>query len=413
MGVEAGGDDMKRCRGPLLAAVALVGVSGCVWMARASVSSDPAAVQGDAASSRPALSQGGRYVAFQSAATNLVAGDTNGRNDVFVRDTVAGTTERVSVASGGTQANGASAAPAISDDGRFVAFETDASNLVTGDTDDDTDVVVHDRQLGITSLVSTAMVLPPSTDPGAVDATGATISGDGSVVAFTIGVPVGGLCCAPLGPYVRDLAAGTTTRMPAVGGGFASGLGSLSDDGARIAYGHFSQPDEIGDSDFVAVVADTASATVVATVASGALSHQGLGYFEVALSGDGGTAAVLHVNFRTGTLQRFELDQGQLVPVLGGLASPRGVRVSDDGGVFALAVGSDYVVTDAAGTPPRIVSADPAGTPATTPEAISADLSGDGRFVAFASSDPDLLAGDTNSVADVFVRAITGTTAPS
>jgi WD40-like Beta Propeller Repeat len=403
---------MRRAR-VLLALVALVGCSGCVWMERSSVSSDPTAAQANAASTSPSLSQAGRYVAFHAAATNLVAADTNGVSDVFVRDTVAKTTERVSVASGGTQGNGASTAPAISDDGRFVAFSTDASNLVAGDADDDTDIVLHDRLLGTTTLMSTDVEVPPPLVPGEFDATGAAISGDGGVVAFTISIPFGTFCCAPLGPYVRDAAAQTTTRMPAAGGGLAWGKASLSDDGSRVAYGEFSPPDQLGNATFATFVADTASATLVTTVASGQLSHQGQSYFEVSLSGDGGTASFLYVNFQIGTLYRFELDQPALVPILDGLGGPRGVGVSDDGSVFGLVIGADYVITDAAGSPPRIMSADPAGTPASTPEGVSADLSGDGRFVAFSSSDPDLLSGDTNGVGDVFVRATAHGISPS
>src|SRR5947199_269171 len=82
----------------------------------------------------PALSADGRFVAFQSAATNLVAGDTNGATDVFVHDRQTGTTERMSVASGGAQGNGSSAGPALSAAGRFVAFRSTATNLVTADT---------------------------------------------------------------------------------------------------------------------------------------------------------------------------------------------------------------------------------------------------------------------------------------
>ena len=122
----------------------------------------------------------------------------------------------------------------------------------------------------------------------------------------------------------------------------------------------------------------------------------------------------LFVEFGGGTLHRFELAQPQLVPVLDGLAVPRDLRVSDDAGVVAMVNGPDYVVTDAAGAPPRIVSADPVGVAASTPEGIRGDLSGDGMFVAFASSDPDLLAGDTNGVSDVFLRNSTlSTTGPS
>jgi hypothetical protein len=395
----------------LLVLGTVVGLSSCAWMARSSVSSNPAAVQGDAASARPSLSQGGRYAAFESVATNLAPGDTNGVRDVFVRDHVTGTTERVSVAGDGTQANGPSGAPAISDDGRFVAFETDASNLVPGDADDDTDVVVRDRLQGTTTLVSTDVVVPPPLTPDEFDATNAAISGDGTVVAFKIGVSFQGSCCAPLGPYVRDLAEGTTRVMPPAGGGLAFGVPSLSDDGTRVAYGQFGPPDQIGDATYAAVVADTATATVVATIAGGLLSHQAESRFDVALSGDGSTAVFLFVNFSLGTLHRFDLAQPQLVPILDGLGNPRDLRVSDDGGTVALIVGPDYVVTDTAGTPPRIVSADPTGNPASTPEGITADLSGDGHFVAFATSDPDLLAGDTNGASDVFVRNSTQSTA--
>jgi hypothetical protein len=95
-------------------------------------------------------------VAFNSSATNLVAGDTNGRQDVFVHDRQSGTTTRVSVDSAGTQATGGSNGhrPAISADGRFVAFESDSTNLVAGDTNGQPDIFVHDRQSGVTSRVS-------------------------------------------------------------------------------------------------------------------------------------------------------------------------------------------------------------------------------------------------------------------
>ena len=75
-------------------------------------------------------------MAFSSDASNLVAGDTNGTEDVFVRDRKTHVTRRVSVGPGGAQANSASFDPAISADGRYVAFSSDASNLVAGDTND-------------------------------------------------------------------------------------------------------------------------------------------------------------------------------------------------------------------------------------------------------------------------------------
>src|SRR6185369_15379253 len=98
------------------------------------VSVDSGGAQGNNVSRFPSISADGRFVAFDSAATNLVAGDTNGFVDVFVRDRQSGTTERVSVDSGGVQGNVSIYAPSISADGRYVAFWSAAMNLVPGDT---------------------------------------------------------------------------------------------------------------------------------------------------------------------------------------------------------------------------------------------------------------------------------------
>jgi Tol biopolymer transport system component len=96
--------------------------------------------QGNNFSNPPAISGDGRFVAYDSAATNLVAGDTNGGEDVFVRDTTTNKTQRVSLSSSGAQATGGdSDTPAISADGRFVAFLSGATNLVAGDTNMSTD----------------------------------------------------------------------------------------------------------------------------------------------------------------------------------------------------------------------------------------------------------------------------------
>jgi hypothetical protein len=110
------------------------------------VSVATAGIQADNESFSPAISSAGRYVAFKSDATNLVANDTNDNSDIFVRDRTLGITERVSVASDGTQANGDSILPAISSDGRFVTFSSEASNLVAGDTNNLADIFLHDRQ---------------------------------------------------------------------------------------------------------------------------------------------------------------------------------------------------------------------------------------------------------------------------
>ncbi|HUV95170.1 MAG TPA: peptidoglycan DD-metalloendopeptidase family protein [Anaerolineae bacterium] len=111
---------------------------------------------GNSSSGLPAISADGRYIAFESGATNLVSNDTNGVGDVFVRDRVTGVTERVSIASDGMQGNESSEHPSISADGRVVAFRSRASNLVGGDTNNTWDVFVHDRQTHQTIRVSVA-----------------------------------------------------------------------------------------------------------------------------------------------------------------------------------------------------------------------------------------------------------------
>jgi Tol biopolymer transport system component len=95
---------------------------------------------------RGSISADGRFVAFSSFADNLVAGDTNGTYDVFVKDLQTGTITRVSTDSAGTQGNSASLNPPISADGRFVAFDSEASNLVADDTNGHRDVFVKDLQ---------------------------------------------------------------------------------------------------------------------------------------------------------------------------------------------------------------------------------------------------------------------------
>jgi cold shock CspA family protein len=170
---------------------------------RVSVTSAGAQASGGS-STEPAISGDGRFVVFQSIASNLVAGDTNGVTDIFVHDRDAdedGTydetgdiaTVRVSVKSDGSQASGgASSASTISDDGRFVVFQSVASNLVAGDTNGVTDVFVHDRDTdedGIydeTENISTVRVSVKSDGSQAVSGTSteAAISDDGRFVVF-------------------------------------------------------------------------------------------------------------------------------------------------------------------------------------------------------------------------------------
>lgn len=158
------------------------------------------------------------HVAWESSATNLVSGDTNGVSDVFVRDTVLGTTVRASVGPGGVQANGASRASSISGDGRYIAFESDATNLVAGDTNGGTDVFVHDRQTGVTSRVSVSSSGAQATGGSSF---GASISPQGNEVIFQSYSPTlvaGDTTSSFADLFIRNLTTGTTTRILGTGG---------------------------------------------------------------------------------------------------------------------------------------------------------------------------------------------------
>ena len=118
------------------------------------VSVDSAGNQANDWSVDPSISADGRFVAFESYSSNLVPGETNNLADIFVRDLSTNTTTRVSVDSAGNQANGLSSQPSISADGRFVAFYSDASNLVPGDTNNLGDIFVRDLLTNTTTRVS-------------------------------------------------------------------------------------------------------------------------------------------------------------------------------------------------------------------------------------------------------------------
>src|SRR5438094_565922 len=220
----------------LLLLTALGGRSaGAQTTVRVSVASD--GTEGNDVSLGSALSADGRFVAFDSAATDLVAGDTNGVSDVFVHDRQTGTTERVSVASDGAQGNGSSGLvtfafpPALSADGRFVAFVSFATNLVASDTNGATDVFVHDRQTGTTERVSVAS---DGTEGNAASA-GATLAADGRFVAFHIAATnlVAGDTNGTTYVVVHDRQTATTERASA--NGFSAGP-ALSADGRFVAF---------------------------------------------------------------------------------------------------------------------------------------------------------------------------------
>ncbi|WP_190303251.1 TolB family protein [Methylomonas rhizoryzae] len=118
------------------------------------VSVDSSGVQGNKASSAPGISANGRRIVFQSSATNLVANDSNGAADIFLRDLESGETRRISLSSDGTQSNGASQAPTISADGNWVVFSSRASNLVEGDDNGLMDIFIHNVETGTTERIN-------------------------------------------------------------------------------------------------------------------------------------------------------------------------------------------------------------------------------------------------------------------
>ncbi len=199
--------------------------------------------------SAPAVSQSGALVAFDCTATNLLAGDTNGQADVFVRDVANSATERVSVGAGGVEANGASYDPAISADGRFVAFASDASNLVAGAAG--TQVYVRDRTNGTTSLVSTSTL----GGGGNGGARRPAISADGRFVAFTSTANdlVAGDTNNKADVFVRNMQTGVMVRASVSNGGVqASGdspfTPGISGDGRYVVFTSIASDLVLGDT---------------------------------------------------------------------------------------------------------------------------------------------------------------------
>ena len=351
------------------------------------VSVGPGGLEADSYSFGPAASADGRYVVFQSNATNLLGpgGDTNGQDDIFLHDRQTGTTERVSVGPGGLQANGVSSRSSVSADGRFVAFETYATNLLGPgvDTNTWTDVFVHDRQTGTTERVSVG--------PGGLqsnnDSFFPSISADGRFVAYSSVASnllgPGGDTNSSVDVFVYDRQTTMTERVSVGPGGVEgdspSGTAWISADGRFVVFGSFATNllegggDTNGQDDVFVHDRQTGITERVNVGPGGQQSTQG--------ATPGGVST-------DGRFVAFASDATDLLGPAGDTNGTTDVFVHDreTGITSRVSVGPGGIQGDASSSAPS--------------------MSADGRFVAFLSQATNLLGsgGDTNGVTDVFVH---------
>jgi Tol biopolymer transport system component len=417
----------------------LFGSVGCTWVGRASV--DSAGTEAIGWSYSPALSADGRYVAFSSSASNLVAGDTNGYRDIFVRDTIANTTSRMSVDSAGDEGNGHSHHPALSADGRYVTFSSTASNLVAGDTNGLEDIFVRDTISNTTIRVS----IDSTGNEGNANSDTPALSADGRYVAFMSWADnlVAGDTNGYRDIFVRDTIANTTTRVSVDSAGNEGNEYShhpaLSADGRYVAFSSLANNLVAGDTNghFDVFVRDTISNTT-SRVSVDSAGNEGNSFSGTpALSANGRYIAFMSRadNLVTGDTNGFEdifvrdtiANTTTRVDVDSAGNEGNGISGSDypasenpvlsaDGRYVAFSSWSDNLVTGDSNNMEDIFVRD---TIANTTSRVSVDsagnegngynqnpaLSADGRYVAFSSWADNLVAGDSNDDPDIFVRA--------
>jgi Tol biopolymer transport system component len=331
---------------------------------------------------RPWLSGDGRYVAFDSDSPNLITGDTNGKRDIFVYDRATSVTSRVSIGVSDAEADGDSQRPTVSGDGRYIAYWSEATNLVKDDNNDVADAFVYDRIDKVTERVSVR------TD--GTEATGESarpiISADGSTVAFesaadNLLAPDGVLKMQADKNEVRDVfvhdrESKETTRVSvAAGGEEAAGESlrpSISGDGSKVAFQSEAAlaPEDTNQARDVYVYdREAGTATLVSRSSTG--EPGGGGSFSPSLTPDGRYIA-------------FWSNAGNLVPDDTNASSDVFVRDLVDGATQRISLNSDGLEGDGA-------SSDPAISP-------------DGRWVGFWSEATNLVTDDTNAVRDVFLH---------
>ncbi|MET0929111.1 MAG: hypothetical protein ABWX74_06305, partial [Aeromicrobium sp.] len=316
----------------------------------------------------PVISADGRYVAFASAATNLVAGDTNRVADVFVTDRTTGTTIKVSQGVGGVGADGGSGDPSISADGQYIAYSSDAGNIVAGDGDHiQQDLYLWDRQTGLTTKITQASA-------GTAGASFGRVSADGHYVVYSSRA-VGGDLNGVGDLYSWDRLTGISTKISlAVDGGDADGGSGSADISADNRYIVFESDatnlvagDTNGKSDIFSWDRQTGLTIKVTSAVGGGASN---GYASgAAISADGRFVA-------------FNSSASNLVA--GDVSSFNAVYVWD----------RQTATTTKVSLPAGV--ADPGGS-------SGAGISSDGRYVVYQSWAPNVVAGDTNEARDIFV----------
>lgn len=344
----------------------------------------------------PSVSRDGRYVTFASEASNLVAGDTNHRRDIFVRDTAAGTTKRVSLSSRGKQANLDSYNPSISDDGRYVVFDSFATNLVPGDLNREGDVFLRDLTDGTTTRVSRGL---DGKETGASSGF-ATISGDGQVIAFESSAS--NLRAGKPGEvtdiYLVDRTGAVLdwVSRSAAGGEPNGGSGdiALSRDGQMVAFASAASnlvPGDTNLADDVFVRDRRARITHRVSVNSiGGEANDDSG--APSLSDDGRVVA-------------FTSNASTLASFMPGTQSlPQFIfnrfNMGDENFV------SDVFVHDLVSGHTELVSVSTDGVQGVA-ESYEASISGDGTKVAFASFSSALVPGDLSPGSEIFLRDLT------
>ncbi|MBL8860344.1 MAG: PD40 domain-containing protein [Planctomycetes bacterium] len=355
------------------------------------VSVDSTGVQGNGASSDPAVSADGRYIVFASVSSNLVAGDTNGKIDIFLHDRTLGTTGRLSTDSNGLQGNGDCGRPDISADARFVVFHSLSSNLAPQDTNSTQDVFVKDRLTGITNCLS----IDGSGVCGNAFSGNPAISAGGRYVAFHSAATnlVTGDTNGAVDVFVRDRGTFTTTRVSTSTqddeGDFASQTPSISADGRYVAFSSAATNLVPADTNNLfdvfrkdRVSGETVRASVNSSLVQGnSVSQNG------SISADGRFIA-------------FISSATNLVPN------------DTNGGVFNL--NTDIFVRDMIFKQTSRLSVDSNGVEGDLGgSSYNACIAADASTVAFYSAATNLAPGDTNGFTDVFVRGCGGPPSPT